>query len=269
VLDALGRLFGRGTRRSRSAAERAAAEREQLALDLVASPRNAEELLTRLRELGLEGISACRLTRNRTVMVSFRGGTLRVHEEYLGAPPKVLRAIVALVRARSRAQRDTARAVILSFPVARRAHDEGAGEQGGKGGRAGRAPERMRPEDALLARTLSEWHARYNTRHFGGALGPIPVRVSRRLKTRLGHYSVATADGETAEIVIGRRHIRRHGWAEALHTLLHEMVHQWQDESGLPVDHGRTFRAKAREVGIEPKARRRVGGALGAVIDVV
>ncbi len=39
-----------------------------------------------------------------------------------------------------------------------------------------------------------------------------------------------------------------------IHTLLHEMVHQWQQESGLPVAHDRAFRAKAREVGIDPRA---------------
>jgi hypothetical protein len=41
-----------------------------------------------------------------------------------------------------------------------------------------------------------------------------------------------------------------------LHTLLHEMVHQWQDETSRTIDHGATFRAKAREVGIAPYARR-------------
>jgi hypothetical protein len=34
------------------------------------------------------------------------------------------------------------------------------------------------------------------------------------------------------------------------------MVHQWQDENGKEIDHGRAFRAKAREVGIEPAAKR-------------
>jgi hypothetical protein len=76
------------------------------------------------------------------------------------------------------------------------------------------------------------------------------------MKSRLGHYTAATAGGDPAEIAISRRHLRRHGWAEALHTLLHEMVHQWQDESGHTIDHGATFRAKAREVGIAPYARR-------------
>ena len=63
--------------------------------------------------------------------------------------------------------------------------------------------------------------------------------------------------GETT-FTIGREHIRRHGWEEALHTLLHEMVHQWQDEAGHPIDHGATFRRKAREVGITASARRHV-----------
>jgi hypothetical protein len=43
-----------------------------------------------------------------------------------------------------------------------------------------------------------------------------------------------------------------------MHTQLHEMVHQWQAEQGLPIDHGRQFRNKAVEVGIEPAARRRL-----------
>ncbi|HEY9230350.1 MAG TPA: SprT-like domain-containing protein, partial [Gemmatimonadaceae bacterium] len=98
-----------------------------------------------------------------------------------------------------------------------------------------------------------------------GSLKPVPVRVSRRMKSRLGHYSAAT-NGESAEIAISFRHLRRHGWAEALHTLLHEMVHQWQDETGRPIDHGRAFRAKAREVGIAAAARRKVDGR-GMMVD--
>jgi hypothetical protein len=34
------------------------------------------------------------------------------------------------------------------------------------------------------------------------------------------------------------------------------MVHQWQDETGQTIDHGPKFRAKAREVGVAPFARR-------------
>ena len=48
--------------------------------------------------------------------------------------------------------------------------------------------------------------------------------------------------------------MRRHAWAEVEETLLHEMVHQWQAETGRAVDHGAEFRRKAREVGGVPRA---------------
>lgn len=248
MLRALSALFARGAR----------GDLAQLALPLDGpAPCTADELLDCLRTLGLAGIDRCRLTRNRTVMVSFKGGELRVHHGYLDAPPAVHAAIVAFVTARTRAARRAAQRVILAHPVARAPRR--------------RRPERTHPADEPLADTLREWHARFNAEHFGGALGAVPVRVSRRLQTRLGHYTAASgasadegapADatagerGGAAEIVIGQRHIRRHGWDEALHTLLHEMVHQWQDESGHAIDHGRTFRRKARELGITPAARR-------------
>ena len=87
------------------------------------------------------------------------------------------------------------------------------------------------------------------------ALSAVSIVVSRRMRARLGHYAVA-AVGSPAQIAISRRHVRRHGWADAGETLLHEMVHQWQDETGQPVDHGAAFKRKAREVGIPPRAAR-------------
>jgi hypothetical protein len=125
--------------------------------------------------------------------------------------------------------------------------------------RAARAParrDRTHPDDVAIAEKLAAWHQRLNVRHFHGRLRHVPIRVSRRMKSRLGHYTAATAGGEPAEIAISRAHLRRHGWEETLHTLLHEMVHQWQDETSHTIDHGATFRAKAREVGIAPYARR-------------
>jgi hypothetical protein len=61
-------------------------------------------------------------------------------------------------------------------------------------------------------------------------------------------------EGGGPEIAISARHCHRDGFASALETLLHEMVHQWQAETGRAVDHGREFRRKAREVGITPRA---------------
>ena len=223
-------------------------DRDQLALELDEEPpKNADELRARLQRLGLGSQYRVRLTTNRTVVVSYSGGELRIHNSFLTADEDVWKAIITFVHGRNRVARQEARRTILEFPVV--PPDDAP--------RRRRKPERPHPADAALIRELSRWHAQYNTERFAGQLRSIPIRISRRMKSRLGHYSPAL-EGSEPEIVLSRRHIRRDGWPEALHTLLHEMVHQWQDEQGLAVDHGATFRAKARDVGITPLACRAV-----------
>jgi hypothetical protein len=173
--------------------------RDQLALDLdEAPPKNAEELRARLQRLGLGSRYRVRLTTNRTVVVSYSGGELRIHDSFLGANEEVWRAIITFVHGRTRVVRNEARRTILEFPVARSSDAP----------RRRRPPERTNPADLPLIRELSRWHAAYNGERFGGALGAILLRISRRMKSRLGHYSPA-AHGCQPEIVISRRHIRR------------------------------------------------------------
>jgi hypothetical protein len=216
-----------------------------LQLELDRPPASAEELLARLCGMGLKRIDRCVLTRNRSVMISFRRGVLRLHRAYLDAPDDVHRAIVAFVCGRTRGVRRDAQRVILEHPIPpdemrpRREHVV-----------------RPRPSDIPLMEELAKRHDHYNAMLFGGQLSRIAIRISGRMRKRLGQYIAPCASGRPAEITISRRHIKRHGWEEALHTLLHEMVHQWQAESGMPIDHGPEFRRKAREVGIEATARR-------------
>ena len=186
-----------------------------------------------------------KLTRNRNVMVSFGAGTLRVHEGFLTAPEAVLLAIVSFVEGRTRAERRSAQRIIIAYPVARATSAPGAP----------RRQEHTHPDDEQMVEQLVERHQEFNAAHFGSRLKAISIRVSRRMKSRLGHYT-ASANEVAPEIAISRSHIRRHGWTDALDTLLHEMVHQWQDETGRSIDHGRAFRAKCREIGIAPHARR-------------
>ncbi len=233
MLHALARFIGR----SRT-------DPSQLSFDLAVPARTADDLLSRLRALGLRRIATLTLTRNRAVMVSYRGGELRVHEAYLAAEVAVLRAIVRFVEGRTRAERRAAQRDIMAHEIPTIARKI--------------TRERTAPQDLPLAARLAEVHRDLNARHFGDSLTEIPIRVSRRMRSRLGHYTAATPAGDSAEIAISRSHLRRHGWDETLHTLLHEMVHQWQDETGRSIDHGTTFRAKAREVGIEAAARRMV-----------
>ena len=218
---------------------------DQLQLDLERPPASAEELLARLRGLGLNGIDRCVITRNRSIMISFRAGVLRLHRGYLDASDEVHRAIVAFVGGRTRRARRDAQRVILDHPIP-------LGEMRPRREHASRP----RPSDIPLMEELAKRHEYYNAMLFGGQLSRIAIRISSRMRRRLGQYIAPCASGRPAEITISRRHIRRHGWEEALHTLLHEMVHQWQAENGMAIDHGPEFRRKAREVGVEPTARR-------------
>jgi hypothetical protein len=179
-------------------------------------------------------------------MVSFGGSELRVHRGFLEAPPDVLQAIARFVSGRTRAERREAQRVIVTHPlrISPSAH---------RGRR-----EKPRAEDAPLVAELRRGHRELNRRFFDSTLDNIEIRISYRMRTRLGQYTAASAQGDPPEIALSKLHVDRHSWDEVMHTLLHEMVHQWQAERKKPIDHGAAVRKMAREVGIEPAARRRV-----------
>jgi hypothetical protein len=212
--------------------------------DEVPEPLPPASLPERLYRLGLDRSTPVVLTRNRTVMISWRPRSgLRLHAGYAAAPDDVLHAIVRfLARRVRREERAAARRRFMAFPADRHVPSRPAPI------RSGRAVE---PEDQPLLDRLVDLHDRLNARHFGGNLATIPIRLSRRMRRHLGEFR----GGATREIVISRRHIRRDGWEAVVDTLLHEMVHQWQAEQGLALDHRRGFRRKAMAVGIIPRAR--------------
>lgn len=178
-------------------------------------------------------------------------GVLRLHQGYASAPDRVLRAIVRFLNPRvPRVLRRLAEREFLAFPVQEYAPSRPRAER----------RERARPGDLVLLHRLTSLYQQLNAQHFSGTLDEIPIRLSGRMKRRLGELAVDIKTGRALEIALSRRHIARHSWSDVEHTLLHEMVHQWQAETGLRIDHGRTFRQKAREVGVLPAANRRVSG---------
>jgi hypothetical protein len=192
-------------------------------------------------------------------MLSLNNRILRVHRGYAFASDRVLHAIVRFLNPRvPRALRRLAEREFLAFPVHEHAPSRPRVER----------RERARPGDLVLLHRLTSLHQQLNTHHFGGTLGEIPIRLSGRMKSRLGELAVDIKTGMPLEIVLSRRHIARHSWSEVEHTLLHEMVHQWQAETGLRIDHGQTFRQKAREVGVLPAAKRGIGGADAPSVNV-
>lgn len=206
----------------------------------------------RLEALGLREIDRVVTHTDRTVMLSFNKRVLRIHRGYAFASDRVLRAITRFLNPRvPRALRQMAEREFLAFPVHEYAPSRPRVER----------REGARPGDLVLLHRLTSLHHQLNAEHFGGALGELPIRLSRRMRTRLGELAVDIRSGNPLQITISRRHTARHPWAEVVHTMLHEMVHQWQAETGLPIDHGRTFRQKAREVGVLPGAKRQISGA--------
>ena len=200
----------------------------------------------RLKALGLPRGMRVTLTRNRTVLLSWsaRRG-LRLHAGYAAAPDDVLAAVIRFLAPRvPRAERAAARRIFMAFPVERHAPSRPE--------RAGRA-RAIPPGDRPLVERLTAAHAEMNVRHFAGLLPAIPIRISHRMRRRLGELR-ASRTGEAVEIAISGRHARRDPWSTVLDTLLHEMVHQWQAVLGHPLDHGRAFRRKAAAVGISPRA---------------
>jgi hypothetical protein len=208
----------------------------------VSAAPDAAAFLERLRGYGLRSVERLVLTRNRRVIVSVRGTELRVHHAFVGAAPSMQEAVARFVMARRRAERAAARSLLVKIdlpPSERRA----------------RLPERTHPDDLGLLRQVALWHAELNAEHFDGALGAVAIRVSRRMQRRLGHFAPGS-DGRAGEIALSSRHLRRDGLAAARATLLHEMVHQWQQAQGLPLGHGAEFRRKCLSVGAPFRAPR-------------
>jgi hypothetical protein len=215
----------------------------QMELPLVQSP---VAFRARLTAAGLGPEWKVATTDNRATMVSFTGHAVRVHKAYLDAPDPVIHAIVRFVTAKRRDMRREARRLILTHAPAKAPADV----------IPIRNRERTHRADERFVERLVAAHREYNSERFDGMLREIPIRVSRRMRRKLGHYSPAT-HGLPSEIAIGRRHIAQDSWSDVLHTLLHEMVHQWQDESGFALAHDARFRRKARAVGADPRAVRR------------
>ncbi len=213
--------------------------------------RAADEALL-CRRLELLGIKLPVVVHeNRTVLISLtKRGVVRIHRGFAYASDRTLQAVIRFLKPSTRRLvRRRAEQEAISFPV-----DEFVPIRRLPGRRA-----RQRPGDGKLLADLRGAHDRLNGAHFGGTLSSIRFRISDRMRTRLGDLTVDAQTHEVVEIAISRRHLNLDSWKEVEDTILHEMIHQWQAERGLEVDHGSAFRAKATEIGVMPRANRAVG----------
>jgi hypothetical protein len=240
----------------RSLAPLAATREGELGRRADVEARTADEALlaSRLRQLGVRRPIV--VHENGTVMVSTgRSGQLRIHRGYAYSSDRILKAIIQFVNAKNRSARSVAEREIHSFSIDTHLAPK----------RARRKQTTSRRDRELLG-DLERMHRCLNTQLFGGELSKVPFRLSNRMRTRLGEVTVDPRSPRLLEITISRRHWERDGPTEVEKTLLHEMVHQWQAESGLKVDHGASFKQKARVVGVAPLARRAVGRVAAATV---
>ena len=213
-------------------------------------------LTARLRAAGLAGSVAIETHANRRILLSFSArGALRVHLGFAMAPDPVIAAIARWARPKiRRAERLAAARVLTEFPV----HHHVPATRPLR-----RVREPERPGDRLLLARLVALHGELNAQHFGGGLGAVTLLLSSRMRRRLGEFRPGLPDlPGPPEIIISRRHLRRDGWSGVRETLAHEMVHQWQAQTGRRLGHDAEFRARCDAIGIDRRATRRLDNDL-------
>jgi len=103
---------------------------------------------------------------------------------------------------------------------------------------------RAQPDALPPTAELQLLYAMLNARHFGGCLRAYRIVYNQRLT------SVAGRIGHRPPIIeLSAPLLIRHPDALA-DTLLHEMVHAWLEQYGLPNGHGAAFKRKMRDVGL-------------------
>lgn len=84
----------------------------------------------------------------------------------------------------------------------------------------------------VTVRRLQYWWRGFNDAVFGGSLHRVKIQLGRLEPDWIGGYD--TDDGIYIAPELSEE--------DAMSTLLHEMIHQWQHENDLPLSHGNSFR---------------------------
>lgn len=213
------------------------------------------EFLKELRGRGALRISRVTFRANRTVLWSLTqsGRVLNLHAAFLSAPTaELLDALATLAReggVGSAAGRRAA-ATVRAWPALGPALREARGTSGN------------RPESACCAtsgqsRYLRILYEYFNRTRFEGRLpSDLPVRLSDRMRSALGHMLPAPDAGperRVAEIALNVDLMLEGNGAERVDTLLHEMAHVADYLLSGHRGHGKSWRDWARRVGCRPQ----------------
>ena len=235
--------------------KRAHSDRHQLELEF--DPvRTSEEVLRFIRQSGARRLERVTFRANRSTIWSLtRGGrALNLHEGYRRAPDSVLRAFGVIVTRAHRpdgSYRDACR-VVRDWPGVDRAIRMRRTAR--KPGQRRRRMTRCQGTEAERAR-MRALYERLNEARFHDRLPTdIPLRISRRMKTRLGHMAAeGSADQRlVGEVALNRVLFRRGNEAVLVETLLHEMAHVAAYLFDGHAGHGPPWRRWAAAAGCHP-----------------
>lgn len=123
----------------------------------------------------------------------------------------------------------------------------------------------------ITAPTYNKWQAaydHYNAELFGGALPPCLITLHGKDHRSFGYFSpsrfghMRDAARTTDEIALNPMKFKSDGVVEALQTLVHEMVHLWQQHHGTPSRgyHNGEWSAKMESIGLMPSNTGKPGG---------
>jgi hypothetical protein len=221
-----------------------------------------DAILRRLRGLGARRLERIRFRRNRSTIWSLTqsGRALNLHVAYRTAPWDVIDAFATVAREGFRKSDAYHRAaeIVRSWP----------GLEVGLARVLATGSRRTCLEPGPCAATaeqhdyLVRLYRALNQDRFDGALpSDIPIRLSRRMRSRLGHMIPAVRMGRrwVVEIAINLDLMLRGNEHLLVDTLLHEMAHAADYLRSGRASHGPTWRAIAKRVGCEDRACWRGG----------
>jgi hypothetical protein len=227
--------------------------------------RSEEAMHRELKRRGARRLKKVSFRQNRSIIWSLTqdATVLNLHEAYRRAPVGIIDAFATIVRGRGRktdAVRDAMREVREwhglepAITSVRKAYAEGLVQE--ERSRSNSGPSRCcaSPGQRRYLRALFQY---LNETRFGGRLPKnVPIRLSNRMQTSLGHMVPAVRpDGRryVMEIALNVDLMLARNGAERLDTLLHEMAHVADYLTSGHYGHGPSWKAWARRVGCRPE----------------
>ena len=221
----------------------------------------ASDFLQELRLRGAKRINCVRFRKNRSTVWSLtqHGTVLNVHAAYRTASPHLLDAFATVVMEGGIGSAASRRAAerISAWPELaeeiRRLREQHADER--RSGDAGGQATHCSATEGQHAYLRSLYRYFNETRFEGRLPTDVPVRLSSRMKSSLGHMLPGERRDGTRyviEIALNCDLMLPGNGAERADTLLHEMAHVADYLESGSRGHGRSWREWARRVGCRP-----------------